>query len=407
MAHRPHDQPIGALPPAPGEANVTNLEVEGSLPRQLSGRHLSIGSHPIGTPGPADEPTATAGMVHAVTLHAGRATSYRSRWVRTDPTCRRLGLEPVGGPTAAAHDESSANLLEFAGRTYSLSDGSLAYELAANLDTVRRVDLAGRARGVGARPKIDRSSGELHLISSPGDTAALLHVISPGGLTRRTRSIDDPPGAVRDLALTPGHIVLVADGCIGLATRDEGQPTSWHVVDSSSSIRVISAHDDGDTVVVHLTTPALERWTLHRGRPGVGRIVLDATPQGFGRIDDSRSGLPHRYLYSVTDHDAARDPSLPFLGPTLRQHDLRTGTRVDRRIASDHRAGEFLFVADPARSAREDGGWLLGLVHDDLAGDTSLVVLDAADPHSSRLAAVRLPRRLPRGLHGLWSPTSL
>jgi carotenoid cleavage dioxygenase len=306
----------------------------------------------------------------------GRATSYRNRRVTTDD----------------AH-ASSSSLVEFSGRTFSLSDGSLAYELAANLETVGPADLAGGTRGVGAHPKLDRVSGELYLISSPGDAASLIHVISPGGMTRRTRSIDNAPGPVRDLALTTRHIVVVADGAIGMVDRHDTESFSWHTIDSTAPVRVVSAHD-GDTLVMYVTTPALERWSLHRDQREVRRTVIDPTPQSAGRINETRSGLPHRYLYSVA-------------GQAVVKHDLLDGGRTGHNVANDRRPGEFLFVVDPHRDFREDGGWLLGLVHDDIPRATSLVVLDAAAPESLPIATVRLPRPLPRELHGLWSPTHL
>ena len=272
-----------------------DLDVEGSLPHDLTGRYLCIGPTPSG-----------AADVHAVALHSGRATSYRNRRVTTDD----------------AH-ASSSSLVEFSGRTFSLSDGSLAHELAANLETLGPADLAGGARGVGAHPKLDRVSGELYLISSPGDAASLIHVISPGGMTRRTRSIDNAPGPVRDLALTTRHIVVVADGAIGMVERHDTETFSWHAIDSTAPFRVVSAHD-GDTLVMYVTTPALERWSLHRDQREVRRTVIDPTPQSAGRINETRSGLPHRYLYSVA-------------GQAVVKHDLLDGGRTGHDVGNGRR----------------------------------------------------------------------
>ncbi len=148
-------------------------------------------------------------------------------------------------------------------------------------------------------------------------------------------------------------------------------------------------------MVVHATTPALERWNVQRDNAAVDRSVIDADPQSFGRINDRRAGLPHRYLYSV-EH----------LGGSVLKHDLVTGARTRHDAGGARRCGQFLFAPDAQRRTDEDGGWLLGLVNDD-SDHTNLVVLDAADLAFPAIAAVRLPRPLPRGLHGLWSPTPL
>ena len=118
------------------------LRVDGSLPNALSGRYLCLEPNPSGGP-----------RVHSVVIHAGTAASYR----------RRLIL------TRAASGAATTNLIEFAGRIVALADGAIAQELSPTLEA-SPVDAAGRHLGVGAYPKTDPRTGELHLISSPGET---------------------------------------------------------------------------------------------------------------------------------------------------------------------------------------------------------------------------------------------
>src|SRR4051812_15817170 len=282
----------GNYAPIPDETTVTGLPVEGVLPAALSGRYLRIGPNPIGNVAQPYEWTTADGMVHAVALHAGRAVSYRNRWIRTDPTSQKLGTEAVPGPRPPAADASTTNVIGFGGRVYSLAGGALAYELSPDLDTVRRVDLAGHGRGVGAHPKIDPATGELHLISSPGELTALHHVISAGGMTRRSRAIADPPAAVRDLVITRDHLVLVGDGVTGITTLDSDEPVTWYGTADTGPGRVVAAHDHGDRVVMHVTGQALQRWTLG---PSTSRVdTVDATPQSFGGINGRFSGAAPR-----------------------------------------------------------------------------------------------------------------
>ena len=90
---------------------------------------------------------------------------------------------------------------------------------------------------------------------------------------------------------------------------------------------------------------------------------------------------------------------------TLFKHDLAAGTREDRTFGESRHAGEFLYVVDPERHASEDGGWLLGLVHDNATERLQLVVLDAADVTGPIVASVHLPRRITHPARGLWSPS--
>ena len=175
-------------PPVSDETNITDLPVSGTLPAALSGRYLCIGPNPIGTPAASAEWASGAGMVHAVTLHAGGAASYRNRWIVTDAAAQVLGTEPVPGPRHTGPDVVASNVITFGSSILALGDGALAYELTADLGTRRRVDLAGSGRGLHPHAKLDPLTGELHLLAAASDGTQTYITVSPGGLTRTTRS---------------------------------------------------------------------------------------------------------------------------------------------------------------------------------------------------------------------------
>ncbi|KAH0850455.1 hypothetical protein Bca4012_007345 [Brassica carinata] len=66
--------------------------------------------------------------------------------------------------------------------------------------------------------------------------------------------------------------------------------------------------------------------------------------------------------------------------------------------------GEPFFVArDPGdQEAEEDDGYVVTYVHDEVAGESKFLVMDAKSPELEIVAAVRLPRRVPYGFHGLF-----
>ena len=380
--------------PVHDETTIKHLVVSGTLPATLSGHYLRIGSNPIpGAPLPNGW-TAGEGMVHAIALSAGRAVSYRNRWIRTDAASRKLGLEPVPGLKATLHDSSATNLITYAGTILSLGDCALAYHLTRDLETVRRVDLAGGGRAIGAYPKTDPATGELHLLSSPGETSCAYHVISAGGLTRRSRAIPSASLPIRDLAITRDRLILVSDGLVGVTHRHVDDRITWLPAATTATDHVVSAYDDGDAVVVHVVGQTLRRLTLRVSAQHVACKTLDPVPQRFGRINERLALSCHRFLYTV--------PADP--GTSIDRHDLVAGTRESHDFGPGRHPGEFLFVEDPDRTATEDGGWLLGLVHDLAADLTSFVVLDAARVTGPAVATVMIPRRVPFGLHGLWVP---
>jgi carotenoid cleavage dioxygenase len=380
--------------PVHDEITITDLVVSGVLPEALSGQYLRTGPNPIGARGRPAVRTAAEGMVHAITLPAGGAVSYRNRWTRTDAASRKLGVEPVPGLKAAGRDSSATNLIAYAGTVLSLGDGALAFQLTKDLETLRRVDLAGGGRAIGAYPKADPATGELHLLSSPGDTSCAYHVISSGGLTRRSRAITAAPLPLRDLAITQDRLVLVGEGLVGVTDRYGDGRITWLPVATTTTDHVVSAYDDAEAVVIHVVGQTPRRLRIDVSARRVTCGTLDPAPQRFGRMNERRALSDHRFLYTVA----------AGLATSVHKHDLVAGTRESHDFGAGQHPGEFLFVEDPDRADIEDGGWLLGLVHDLAADRTSLVVLDAARVTVPALAAVMIPRRVPFGLHGLWVP---
>jgi carotenoid cleavage dioxygenase len=98
--------------------------------------------------------------------------------------------------------------------------------------------------------------------------------------------------------------------------------------------------------------------------------------------------------------------SMPFDGTAIVKHDLVTGTVTRKDFGPGRHPGEFVFVDDLDRRA-EDGGWLVGFVHDDRTSLAELVVLDAGDVGSPAITTVHTTRRVPYGLHGSWTPSRL
>jgi carotenoid cleavage dioxygenase len=332
-------------------------------------------------------------MVHAVTFHAGGAVSYRNRWIVTDATAQLLGTEPVPGPRHTGPDVVASNVITFGPSTLALGDGALAYELTADLGTRRRVDLAGSRRGLHPHATVDPVTGELHLLAAAPDGTQTHSAVSSGGLTRTTRSIVDAPGRLHDLAVTRDHVVLVTDGFIGVAHRTGAhEPAVNWVAVGPGRRRIATAHSHAGRVVVLTTGPALERWTLHHPGPTVEHHVLDATPQTLP-TSNQRQPAGRRYLWTISAGCAHR-------------HDLVTGTRHTHHFGPHRQPAELVYVADPRRAGREDGGWLVGVVHDRSGDEADLVVLDAEATDRPALATVHIPRRVPNGAHAAWIPSS-
>jgi 8'-apo-carotenoid 13,14-cleaving dioxygenase len=380
--------------PVPDETTITNLRVTGTLPAALSGQYMRIGPNRINAKCGGGDWTGDEGMVHAVSLDAGRAISYRNRWIATDAVAHTLAVDPTPGPRPVGDDVVAANLVAFGNSILAFGDGALGYELSARLDTVRRVDLAGARRSLVADCKVDAHTGELHLLTFASSPAQLHIAVSRGALTRTIRSIDDAPSRITQLELTRDHVVLLADGFVGLAAR-AGVDTKpiWFEIDTEAR-HIAGAYAHGESVIVYATGPSIVRWTLDRRMATAHSETLDTTRHTSACSNNQRPRSAQRFLWTV----GAR---------SVHKHALLTGKHRFHDFGDGRTPGELVFIADPDRSSTEDGGWLVGFVHAHAGDQTELVVLDAEAIERPAVATVHIPRRVPKGTRGTWIPTQI
>lgn len=421
----------GNYAPVQDEATVDDLEVEGRIPEALSGRYVRTGPNPFGEAPQPYHWFVGDGMVHGIHLRDGRAVSYRNRWVRT-------GAE-VEGPQQPFYDLSNTNVLPFLGELLSLTEGCYPYVLSPELETLRRWDVgAPLPHGLTAHPKVDPERGELVGFSYWFEAPYLLyHVVDSSGRLATSEPIELPaPVSMHDFAITRNHVLFFDQPAVfdleamattgfpfawhpengarvGVLPRDGGD-IRWYETELGYCFHPMNAYEDDDgTIVVDVPMqdsvyrndifdkagPRLERWTIEPSSGKVRQELVDDAPQEFCRVNDSRLGSPHRFGYTI-----GVGLDMPYEDTRVYKHDFRAGTREVHDFGPGRHPGEFVFVGDPDRGDEEDGGWLLGFVHDDASNRTSLVVLDAQDVPGAPVATVHVPRRIPYGFHGTWVP---
>ena len=119
-------------------------------------------------------------------------------------------------------------------------------------------------------------------------------------------------------------------------------------------------------------------------------------------MDERRFGQPYRFAFAMAQ---SATPNERFASSgSLYKHDLTHGTREIHDFGPGRHPGEFVFVPASAASG-EDEGWLVGLVIDQPAKMTDLVILDARRFEDAPVASIRIPHRVPPGFHGNWLPT--
>jgi carotenoid cleavage dioxygenase len=439
--------------PVDAERTITDLEVSGSLPPQLTGRYVRTGPNPVDVGDPANHHWFLGdGMVHGVELQDGRATWYRNRFVVSPEQAARAGVDPVPTPADTTRSgqgfagSGNTNVFHHAGSIWAINELSLPYELTPELDTVRAHNFGGPLpAGMNAHPKFDPATGEMHVMGySFVEPFLRYHVVDAAGALTRTEEIAvGGPIMVHDMALTEQWVVafdlpvvfdfeLVAQGRrfpyrwdatyqarVGLMPRNgSGADTVWIDVDPCYTYHPLNAYDEDGRVVVdlvvystmfeqHLEGPVdsfgrMERWVLDPAARTWSSTVVDERAQEFPRGDERLATRKHRYGYVM-------NASIYGLGgivdePTaVLKYDFEAGTVSAHELGAGRHPGEFVFVPE-SDDAGEDEGWLMGYVHDLGTGTSELVVLDASDMGAEPVARVHLPLRVPTGFHGNWIP---
>lgn len=458
----------GRFAPVDRELAVDDLAVEvGAVPTDLTGAYIRNGPNPRFPPlGSYTFPMEGDGMLHGVWLEGGRAR-YRNRWVLTNSLRAELAagkalfgglmtpalvdtklLGPDPDPGWPIKLDAFINIVRHAGHWLALPEGLPPYEVTAELETVGRYDLGGTLAGMCAHPRTDPATGELVVFRYDIEAPFLTwSVLGPDGtVSRPETAVDgvDAPFMIHDFTITPHWVVLVvAPAIIDLAAMGTGKdvlrwepergtrvalidrsgatPVGWVELDPFFVWHYANAFEKGDEggreVVVDF--PRWSRFAMGAGGAGdeplrggfarmhldpaarSGRVeVLDDLGSEFPRIDDRLTGRPHRYV-TVSRKSGRHDDLIVGEFDELARHDLQTGKVVT--FDADVIFGEVVFAPRDGATEELDGYYLTYATAPD-ASRSWLLIWDATAFPGEPVARVRMPQRVPHGLHGNWFP---
>ncbi len=455
-----HPYLSGVFAPVDREIDAQDLPVTGRIPPDLRGVYLRNGPNPKFPPlGSYTYPLDGDAMVHAVWLEDGKAR-YRNRYVLTKGLQAeiRAGRALWGGimtpsspaPNVAGADQDpegskllpDINTIQHGHRLLALAEGTAPYELTAQLATVGRCDFGGSLPlGMCAHPKIDPVTGEMILFRY-GLEAPYLYWAAIGADGKVTHEPDviaeiDRGYMIHDFMVTGDYLILVINpATFDLARAVQGgSPLAWEPArgtriaviprrGSSRNVRWIetdafwcwhyaNAWQEGGEILTcfpwwsHLGfgVPNLPHPTGYVAKaridPAVGSCrleMLDDRPAEFPRVDDRRQGRPTRYAYF--SHGSRSSALAPGAFDELLRFDLSRGTAEVHGFPGQV-IGEAVFAPKAGRG-EEDAGYVLTFATDAVTLESTFVVLDAADFAGEPVAVVKLPQRVPLGLHGNW-----
>ncbi|HPG24546.1 MAG: carotenoid oxygenase family protein [Spirochaetaceae bacterium] len=433
----------GVHAPVDEEVEAFDLPVEGAIPPELDGRFLRNGPNPAsGDPG---HWFLGDGMLHGVRIEGGRARWYRNRWVRTRALTEGARWMQPDGRLDDTAGLANTHVVAHAGRILALVENGYPWEVDPDLGTIGVHDFGGRLEGpMTAHPKICAETGEMHFFGySFAPPYLRYHRIDADGRLAFSREIEIPrPVMMHDFAITRDFVIFMdlplvfsleaaarggmpyafdeaAGARLGFLPRANPEASVvWVEVEPCYVFHPLNAWNEGGRVVLDVarypelwrrSSRVFDQAMLHRfeidlapasGSPRVAESPLDDLPIEFPRVEESRTGLRHRFGYAAwtsLEHGIA--------GRGHVRYDLETGGREIWDGGAALVASEAVFVPAGPKASEEEG-WLMGYVHDVERDESAFAIWDATRLAKGPVARVALPQRVPMGFHGSWIPES-
>ncbi|KAK6270377.1 hypothetical protein POUND7_007482 [Theobroma cacao] len=188
----------------------------------------------------------------------------------------------------------------------------------------------------------------------------------------------------------------------------------WLEVPGFNAAHIINAWENGMEEIVFVASNVksvndflynrkldvvLEKVKINIEIGNVCRNILSTRNLELGSINTAYIGKKTRYAYLGVLEETPKTSGLVKI-------DLETGNEVGRRFYGlGCFGGEPYFVrrnSDEDVECEEDDGFVMTYVHNEHTDETIFLLMDAQSPEFTTIAAVKLPRRVPYGFHGLF-----
>lgn len=348
---------------------------------------------------------------------------------------------------------ANTSLALFGNNLFALGESDLPYKVRVtsngDVETLSRHDFDGKlVMSMTAHPKVDPETGEAFAFRY-GPVPPFLTYFYFDSDGRKNPDVPifsmTRPSFLHDFAITKKYAIfadiqigmnpleMIAGGSpigsdpakvsrVGILPRyaTNESKIKWFDVPGFNIIHAINAWDEDDGKTITLVAPnilsvehTMERMELVHAMVEKVRINLDtgivtrqpisARNLDFAVINPAFVGKKNRFVYA-----AIGDP-MPKISGVVKLDVSKGEERKDctmgcRMYGEGCYGGEPFFVAREGgnHEGEEDDGYLVSYVHDEKKGESKFLVMDAKSPELDVVAAVKLPRRVPYGFHGLF-----
>ena len=442
--------------PVVKEIITDTLNVIGEVPKDLCGTYMRNGPNPQFHPVSYTYPIDGDGMVHAVTLTAGKA-SYKNKYVETaaflaekqagkvlysgishivplDPAIVKPGMDP--GP---AKNGAIIHIIKHAGKHLALSEaGQIGYEMDNQLNTLGPWAPRGEKQqfSINAHTHYDSINQCLCAFTYDIEKQPFLSYIEidDSGLVTKNIPIDKKyPTMIHDFIVTdnyaiffdcpavfdlksmkkggallewrpgyPTRIILLHRKTHQIQTIDTNAFFVFHFANAFEKEGFLyidyikhDSYDFSHNFKENKDPHTLYRTTIDMTKKHVSHTQLDDLSAEFLRINEAYTAQSYRYVYYPVDHHNTGY----FNG--LSKFDLVTH-KADRYDFGKHmECGEPVF-APKSGGCTEDDGYIILFTYNQHDSASECVIFDAVSLRDGPVARIVMPQRVPHGLHGSW-----
>jgi carotenoid cleavage dioxygenase-like enzyme len=450
----------GNYAPVHDELDVKHLEVIGEIPKDLLGIYMRNGPNPAFPPIAYTYPYDGDGMIHALYLAEGNA-AYRNQFVATKGLLKErkagkalyggiLKPAPIAPQWASPEDEPIAikngafiHIIRLHDTYLALNEGFPAYRLTAKLETLGewKPDKNQSAIDVCAHTRLDPLSGELWFVNYALTPPYLtFYQFDQQGKMLQKLDIEKPCCTmVHDFILTSKYVIVfdcpvvfdlqqIMTGGPALSWQPElgvrigvmprsGGTMKWFPTEPFFVFHFANAYEHDDKIIIdyirhekivlltaedpkNIIPPRLNRTILNLKKGTMKHNILDERLMEFPRIKEDKDTLPHQFIYTLTK---TVDNNNKRAFNALIKYDVTHQQSQIYDFGPQAELGEAVFAPAEAQKS-EDDGYLMLFIYDNISNQSKFVILDAQNFQNKPLAQIKMPQRIPNGLHGSWMP---
>jgi carotenoid cleavage dioxygenase len=461
LSHGPHL--TGVFAPLSEEQVLTDLPVEGEIPKDLNGVYLRNGPNPRFEPKGMHHAFDGDGMLHQGEFRNGTFT-YRNKWTRTEGWMKNdaAGEETHWGVMVSVKDSedkpmndvSNTDVIGHAGKAvtswYLAGVPYIVNPLTLETERAAPEYVSGPGKGMSAHFKVDEYTGEMlyfdyftqapHMsygvISADGELVHHVPIELPGdrlmhdmGVTENYSILHDVPVYHDEEALKAGRHKIRFDSSLntrfGVIPRmGASDSIKWFDFTPCFIYHVVNCWEEGDEIVMIAC-----RYMPARNEDG--SIDEETTAKMIGGLEmDARLW---RYRMNVVTGEGSEeclnpDFNVEFPGYNsaetgrytkwgyLVDHDPKmlrwTGLRkfntdTGECVGEWSDGHEDCFYSEPwfapaDNATSEDHGYVVLFCWNNKTRVQQMQVFDARDISAGPVARVTMPNRLPPGFHACW-----